>query len=33
MRGRTSRALREPAPHFKKPDECVIEEEYARLGG
>ena len=26
-------ALREPAPLFKKLDESVIEEEYARLGG
>ena len=26
-------ALREPAPLFKKLDESVIEEEYARLAG
>ena len=26
-------ALREPAPLFKKLDESVVEEEYARLGG
>jgi methionyl-tRNA synthetase len=26
-------ALREPGPLFKKLDESVIEEEYARLGG
>ena len=26
-------ALRQPAPLFKKLDESVIEEEYARLGG
>jgi len=26
-------ALREPAPLFRKLDESVVEEEYARLGG
>jgi methionyl-tRNA synthetase len=26
-------ALREPAPPFKKLDESVVEEEYARLAG